>query len=117
MVKKNKDFKLFGALNNGTRLPLAENDIMHEPAGELSEEARDVTRIIHSLIEELEAFGVYNQRMDATSDEDLSGILEHNRDEEMDHAMMLLEKLRKTFPAVDERMKKYLFQDGNIPKD
>lgn len=116
-MKKDKNFKLFGALNNGTELPLTENDIMHEPADELSGEARDASRIIHSLIEELEAFGVYNQRMDATSDEDLSRILEHNRDEEMDHAMMLLEKLRKTFPVVDERMKKYLFQDGNNTKD
>lgn len=110
-----RTFRLFNALNNG-ELPLKEETI-HEPFDELNDRTKDVTRIIHSIMEEFEAFGVYNQRMEGTNDKNLREILEHNRDEEIDHAMILLEKLRKMEPAFDERMKKYLFQESDEIKD
>lgn len=109
------DFKLFQALNKG-KLPLKE-EILHEPFDGLSNQAQDITRIVHSMMEELEAVGVYNQRMEGTKDAELRDILQHNRDEEIDHAMKLLEKLRKVMPEVEERMKKYLFQKDSKNKD
>lgn len=63
----------------------------HEPVDELAIETRDMHRAIVSLMEELEAVDWYNQRCDACVDADLKRILEHNRDEEKEHAAMLLQ--------------------------
>ena len=63
----------------------------HEPIEELSAETRDMHRAIVSLMEELEAVDWYNQRADACVDPVLKAILVHNRDEEKEHASMLLE--------------------------
>lgn len=115
MAQGDPDYNLFKALNKG-KLPLKE-EILHEPFDDLSDQAKDITRIVHSMMEELEAVGVYNQRMEGTKDAELRDILEHNRNEEIDHAMKLLERFRKIMPEVEERMKKYLFQKGNKNKD
>jgi uncharacterized protein len=58
----------------------------HEPIEELSDEVRDMHRAIVSLMEELEAVDWYNQRAAACKDVELKKILEHNRDEEKEHA-------------------------------
>jgi hypothetical protein len=60
-------------------------------------------------MEELEAIDWYQQRVDATSDEALRTILSHNRDEEKEHAAMVLEWIRRNDAAFDEQLKKYLF--------
>jgi ferritin-like protein len=86
----------------------------HEPAEELSEKTRDYTRALRSLIEEVEAVMWYQQRVDVTKDQQLRKILEHNRDEEIEHACMALEYLRRTMPAWDEELKTYLFTTGDI---
>ncbi|MDZ7741132.1 MAG: ferritin-like domain-containing protein [Bacteroidota bacterium] len=86
----------------------------HEPANELSGKTRDVTRALISLKEEIEAIDWYNQRIDGTDDEGLRQILEHNRDEEIEHACMALEWLRRNMGAWDENLKTYLFTEGNI---
>lgn len=86
----------------------------HEPVEDLSAETRDMHRAIVSLMEELEAVDWYNQRVEATSDESLKRILEHNRDEEAEHAAMLIEWLRRTYPKFGEELKTYLFTDGDI---
>ena len=65
----------------------------HEPTDELSAEARNAHRCFATLIEELEAVDWYNQRMDVTSEKELFSILQHNRDEEIEHAAMALECL------------------------
>jgi hypothetical protein len=52
--------------------------------------------------------------VDATGDEQLKKILEHNRDEEMEHACMALEYLRRTMPGWDEELRTYLFTEGEI---
>ena len=70
----------------------------HEPIDELSDETRDMHRAIVSLMEELEAVDWYNQRADACKDADLKAILEHNRDEEKEHASMVLEWIRRKDP-------------------
>jgi hypothetical protein len=67
------------------------NEGYHEPTEEMSDEARDLHRAIISLMEELEAVDWYNQRMDVTKDDELRAVLKHNRDEEMEHAAMVLE--------------------------
>jgi hypothetical protein len=66
-------------------------------------------RAILSLKEELEAIDWYQQRVDATGDEALRAILSHNRDEEKEHASMVLEWIRRHDPVFDEQLKKYLF--------
>jgi hypothetical protein len=80
----------------------------HEPPEELTPETRDIHRAITSLVEELEAVDWYNMRADATQDENLRGVLVHNRDEEMEHAAMLIEWLRRAFPVFDGHLATYL---------
>ena len=86
----------------------------HEPVELLSEKAKDITRAINSIKEELEAVDWYNQRADVTSDPELQQILEHNRNEEMEHAIMLLEWLRRNMDGWDSEMKTYFFTNTNI---
>jgi hypothetical protein len=86
----------------------------HEPVTELSPETREVHRAISSLIEELEAVNWYHQRVDAASDEELKAVLAHNRDEEIEHAAMILEWLRRLMPKFDEELRTYLFTSGSI---
>jgi len=81
----------------------------HEPIEELRDETRDMHRAIVSLMEELEAVDWYNQRADACKDADLKAILEHNRDEEKEHASMVLEWIRRNDPAFSKELKDYLF--------
>lgn len=90
------------------------NEGYHEPIAELSDESRDMHRAIVSLMEELEAVDWYNQRMDACKDPELRAILRHNRDEEKEHAAMVLEWIRRRDPVLDEQLKDYLFTDKAI---
>jgi ferritin-like protein len=87
---------------------------LHEPADDLGPEVIDLHRAIVSVQEELEAADWYNQRAHATNDTELTAILEHHRDEEKEHASMLLEWLRRRDPALDRHLRKYLFTDGSI---
>jgi ferritin-like protein len=89
----------------------------HEPVGEMSDETRDMHRAIVSLMEELEAVDWYNQRADACKDPQLKGILEHNRDEEKEHAAMVLEWIRRKDPAFSKELKEFLFTDRPLTHD
>jgi len=80
----------------------------------LSTEVLDIHRALASLQEELEAIDYYHQRVDATEDESLKVILAHSRDDEMEHATMLMEWLRRTMPGFDVQMKKLLFTSGDL---
>ena len=86
----------------------------HEPVEELSAETRDMHRAIVSLMEELEAVDWYNQRADACVDKELKAILEHNRDEEKEHASMVLEWIRRKDPKFSSELKGYLFTEKPI---
>ena len=90
------------------------NEGYHEPLEQLSNETRDMHRAIVSLMEELEAVDWYNQRADACSDPQLRAILVHNRDEEKEHAAMVLEWIRRRDPAFEHELKDYLFTDKRI---
>ena len=85
-----------------------------EPSNELSDDARDMHRAIESLKEELEAIDWYHQRVERCNDEELKAILAHNRDEEKEHASMLLEWIRRNDPALSKELKDYLFTDKRI---
>tara|TARA_R110002049_G_scaffold210401_7_gene381279 strand:- start:2761 stop:3048 length:288 start_codon:yes stop_codon:yes gene_type:complete len=90
------------------------NEGFHEAREDLSEETRDMHRAIQSLMEELEAVDWYNQRVDACADEDLKAILIHNRDEEKEHAAMVLEWIRRRDAKLNDELKDYLFTDKKI---
>lgn len=90
------------------------NEGYHEPVEELSDDTRDMHRAIISLMEELEAVDWYNQRVDACRDSELKSILAHNRDEEKEHAAMVLEWIRRRDPAFDKELKDVLFSEGPI---
>ncbi|MBD3224745.1 MAG: hypothetical protein GF313_08445 [Caldithrix sp.] len=94
-------------------------NIYHEPAAEMSAKARDLTRALASLKEEIEAVDWYNQRVDLTEDEKLKKLLAHNRDEEIEHACMTLEWLRRNMDGWDEQLRLYLFTEDDItdPED
>ncbi len=65
-------------------------------------------------MEELEAGDWYNQRADTCRAPELKAILEHNRDEEKEHAAMVLEWIRRKDPAFSRQMKDYLFTTKSI---
>ena len=87
---------------------------LHEASEQLKPETIDRHRAIVSLMEELEAVDWYDQRVDAATDEELRVILAHNRDEEKEHASMLLEWLRRRDAKLDETLRTYLFTDRPI---
>jgi ferritin-like protein len=86
----------------------------HEAEEHLAPATRDMHRAIVSLMEELEAVDWYQQRMDATRDGELRDILRHNRDEEKEHAAMVLEWIRRHDPSFDAKLREYLFTEGSI---
>ena len=90
------------------------NEGYHEPVEELSAETRDMHRAIVSLMEELEAVDWYNQRADACKDAELRAILAHNRDEEKEHAAMVLEWIRRRDPTFEKELRDYMFTDEPI---
>ncbi|AZO94122.1 ferritin-like domain-containing protein [Halocella sp. SP3-1] len=86
----------------------------HEAEDKLSEETKNISRVLNSLKEEVEAIDWYNQRVDATNDDEVKKILAHNRDEEIEHAVMAIEWLRRNMPGWDEELKTYLFTEMSI---
>ena len=93
---------------------MASSQGYHEDRELLQPETLDRHRAFASLQEELEAADWYDQRIDAATDSELKAILAHNRDEEKEHAAMLLEWLRRRDPKLDEHLRTYLFTDRPI---
>ena len=90
------------------------SEALHENPDELGSDVIDAHRAIVSVMEELEAVDWYNQRAKATIDPKLRAILEHNRDEEKEHASMVLEWLRRSDPVFARHLQTYLFTEGSI---
>jgi ferritin-like protein len=86
----------------------------HEPYELLSEESKNMHRALVTVMEELEAIDWYQQRAEACSDEDLKKILLHNKNEEIEHAMMSLEWIRRRNPVFSDQARTYLFSKGPI---
>lgn len=85
--------------------------MIHEDRKDLQDKTLDLKRAIDSLKEELEAVDWYNQRADACKDENLKKILIHNRDEEKEHAAMIIEWLRQNDKAFGKEIGEYLNLD------
>ena len=88
--------------------------VFHEANERLSGKTKDMHRALVSLQEELEAIDWYQQRVDAAEDSELKEILAHNRDEEKEHAAMVLEWIRRQDSSFDAVLREYLFQPGRI---
>ncbi len=80
-----------------------------EPEDKLDQKTADQAKALKSLMEEVEAVNYYNQRVATTPDEELKALLAHNRDEEIEHAAMLVEWLRRNMDKWDEELRTYLF--------
>jgi hypothetical protein len=89
---------------------------LHAPRERLSAETLAMHHAIVSLMEELEAADWYRQRSDDCDDESLKQILLHNMREEIEHAAMLIEWLRRNNPHFEKQLKRYLFTDKDILK-
>ena len=87
---------------------------LHAPRERLSKETIAMHQALASLIEELEAVDWYRQRADDCADPALQDILLHNMREEMEHAAMVLEWIRRNNPDFAEQLKEILFKEGKI---
>jgi ferritin-like protein len=92
----------------------ASSGSFHEAEDLLTPMTRDMHRALASLMEELEAVDWYQQRIDAAADDELKDILRHNRDEEKEHAAMVLEWIRRRDPAFDGALRTFLFTERPI---
>ena len=105
--------------SNSVRLKIAtlnrrRLETLHEDRDILDAQILDRHRAISTLMEELEAIDWYDQRIKASSNAELQAILQHNRDEEKEHASMVLEWLRRRDARFDEQLRNYLFTDKPI---
>ena len=89
-------------------------ETLHEEREALTPEILDRHRAISTIMEELEAIDWYDQRIKASTDPELQSVLAHNRNEEKEHASMLLEWLRRHDPEFDVHLRTYLFSQGAI---
>ncbi len=86
----------------------------NEQVAALTPQTRSLSRALNSLVEELQAIDWYQQRVDTVEDEELRQLLAHNRDEEKEHAALLIEWLRRRDEAFGRELKKCLFTNGNL---
>lgn len=87
---------------------------LHAPRERLSKETLEMHHAIVSLMEELEAVDWYRQRADDCEDASLKAILLHNMREEIEHAAMVLEWLRRNSEDFDKELREYLFTEGDL---
>lgn len=87
---------------------------LHAPRERLSKKTLAMHQAIVSLMEELEAADWYRQRADDCDDEALKDILLHNMREEIEHAAMVLEWLRRNDADFDKQLKAFLFKEGEV---
>jgi uncharacterized protein len=93
---------------------VADGTGLHEPADQMDPATIDLHRALRSVMEELEAIDWYGQRVDATSDPTLAAVLAHNRDEEKEHAAMVIEWLRRNDATFARHLRTYLFTEDPI---
>jgi hypothetical protein len=86
----------------------------YQEKGNVSKKVLDFNRARQSLIEELQAIMWYDERADATSDKALKETLVHNRDDEKEHASLLIEWLRRNDPNFNKKLKEILFKNKEM---
>ncbi len=89
---------------------------LHVPREKLSKQTLNLHYAISSLMEELEAVDWYRQRADDCDDAELKAILLHNANEEIEHAAMVLEWIRRREPRFDKELREYLFTTAPVTK-
>ena len=90
------------------------HETFHVPVEKLSRKTVQMHYAITSLMEEFEAVDWYRQRADDTEDPELKAILLHNAREELEHASMVLEWMRRNDGEINEQLREYLFTEGSI---
>ncbi|MDB5468310.1 MAG: hypothetical protein JWQ46_3072 [Phenylobacterium sp.] len=90
------------------------SEVLHVPREKLRRETLNLHYAITSLMEEFEAVDWYRQRADDCDDPELKAIMLHNAREELEHASMILEWIRRNDPEADKQFKEYLFSEGSI---
>jgi hypothetical protein len=90
------------------------SESLHIPREQLSQEGRLLHYAITSLKEELDAVDWYRQRADDTEDAELREVLLHNMREEIEHASMLLEWLRRNNQDFSRSFDTYLYSEGSL---
>ena len=90
------------------------SESLHIAREQLSAEARLLHYAITSLKEELDAVDWYRQRADDTEDAALREVLLHNMREEVEHASMLLEWLRRNNADFEKFLRTYLFTEAPL---
>ena len=90
------------------------SEVLHVPRERLSQKTLSLHYAITSLMEEFEAVDWYRQRADDAEDAELKAIMLHNAREELEHASMILEWIRRNDPEADHQLRSYLFQPGPI---
>jgi uncharacterized protein len=90
------------------------SEALHVAREKLSRKTLEMHYAITSLMEELEAVDWYRQRADDIEDPELKAIVLHNAKEELEHAAMVLEWIRRNDPEADAQLREYLFTDGSI---
>jgi hypothetical protein len=87
---------------------------LHVPREKLSRKTLNMHYAITSLMEELEAVDWYRQRADDIDDPELKAIVLHNAKEELEHASMVPEWIRRNDTEADAQLREYLFSKGSI---
>ncbi len=87
---------------------------LHVPRERLTQLTYATHQAVVSLMEELEAIDWYGQRADDCVDDELKAVLIHNKNDEMEHAAMLVEWLRRNVPEFATQLSKFLGTDGPI---
>jgi hypothetical protein len=90
------------------------SEALHVPREQLSRKTLEMHYAITSLMEELEAIDWYRQRADDIQDPELRAIVLHNAKEELEHASMVLEWIRRNDPEAEAQLREYLFSGGSI---
>jgi hypothetical protein len=90
------------------------SEVLHVAREKLRRETLNLHYAITSLMEEFDAVDWYRQRADDCDDPSLKAILLHNAREELEHASMVLEWMRRNDPELNEQLKEYLFTEGSI---
>jgi ferritin-like protein len=90
------------------------SESLHAPREKLSKQTLTLHHAIVSLKEELDAVDWYRQRADDCSDKELAAVLLHNMREEMEHASMVLEWIRRNNSDFEGHLRTYLFTEAPI---
>jgi hypothetical protein len=109
----NKAKKLAKEKNKNSCEVIESKTILVEESKNLEADTKDMSRLITSLIEELEAVNFYEQRSIASEDESIINLMIHNRDEEIEHAAMIIEEIRKRNEVWNKSLKEFLFKDNS----